>query len=541
MPDHLSQSGLRHGSRLEHGAAHTCDHIRWSRRDFLSTLGLAAMGSAVAFGGRSVQAFGRPLPTHTLPQDDRILVLIQLDGGNDGLNTVVPIEDDLYYNARPTLAIPKAQAVSPGALSPELGFHPSLAPLAPLFDDGDMAIIQNVGYAQPDLSHFRSTDIWTTASGADTVLQTGWVGRYIHESSPAFYEDPPEHPIAVQIGGPSLMFKGPNTNMGMAVRDLSRFERLVEDGRFYRLTGLPQTAYGDEMGYLRETANAAFRYAGAIQEAAGNGSNSVEYPDNSLATSLRVVAQLIKGGLETKIFMVSLGGFDTHADQADMHAQLLRELAGSVAAFLDDFPDGTRKDSLLVMTFSEFGRRVYENGSLGTDHGSSAPLFFFGRPVHGGLYGQRPALNDLDEGGNPRHDIEFRQVYATVMRDWFGLPPSTSDAILGGSFEPLTVLTGATGVATEPAEVPHGFRLHQNYPNPFNPHTVIAYTLAQPSAVRLEVFDVQGRRIRTLVDGRQPAGAHQVTFSGAELPSGTYLYRLQTPAGERTRQMMLLK
>jgi len=530
--------GPRYGSRLAHGHAHTCDHVRWSRRDFLRSLGLAATGTAFAWGSRAVQAFGQPVPAHRLPADDRVLVLLQLDGGNDGLNTLVPFEDALYYRARPTLALPKTQIV---AIAPDLGFHPSLASLAPVFAEGDMAVVQNVGYTRPDLSHFRSTDIWTTASDADVALQTGWVGRYIHEVTPDFRASPPQHPIAVQIGGPSLMFQGPDTNMGMAIRDLGRFESLVEEGRFYSLADVPPTVYGDEMGYLRDVANAAFRYAGAIQEAGTRGNNSVAYPDNPLAASLRVVAQLIKGGLETKIYVVSLGGFDTHADQADLHAQLLRYLAESVTVFLSDFAGDSRRDNLLVMTFSEFGRRVYENGSLGTDHGTSAPLFFFGRPVQGGMYGRRAALDDLDAGGNPIYDIEFRHIYATVLQDWFGLPPAASDALLGGPFEALSVLTGPTGTATEAADLPDGFTLHPNYPNPFNPHTMIAYALARPSTVRLTVFDAQGRRVRTLVDGHQGAGAYEVVFRGEGLPSGTYHYRLQTEAGVRSRSMLLLK
>lgn len=541
MCDHNTPSShhVRHGIRLEDGHAHTCDHIRWSRRDFLSTLGMAAFGGSVGLGSRSVQAFGALAHYPEALESDRILVLIQLDGGNDGLNTLVPFRNDVYYNARPNVSI-SSNVVLP--ISDEIGLHPALASLERRYQDGEMAIVQNVGYDQPVLSHFRSTDIWTSASDSEEIIQTGWVGRYLQNAVPNFMENPPEQPLAVQIGGPSLMFQSSITNMGMSIRDLDRFERLVEEGRFYRLDGVPATAFGDEMMYLRDIANSAFRYAEAIQDAAQDAENTADYPDSFLAESLRVVARLIKGGLGSRIYMVSLPGFDTHANQLDEHEQLLREMAEGVDAFFNDLPEGSIKDNLAVMTFSEFGRRVEENGSAGTDHGTSAPLFIFGKGVEGGLWGTSPSLTDLDAEGNMHFETEFRQVYASVLRDWFGLDAATATALLGGTFAPIDgLLPGVSSVATQSSDVPITFSLEQNHPNPFHTATTIRFTLHQPSPIQLDVIDVRGRLVQRLLNAHRSSGTHEVVFDAETLPSGPYFYRLQTGASSQTRPMLLVR
>ena len=532
----------RHGYRLEHGKAHSKDHATWSRRDFLSGLGLSVAG-AVTLAGTPVRTFASSSLLHQLNkvETDRVLVLIQLSGGNDGLNTIIPYENDIYYQQRPSLAIAKQEAQQL-ALGQDVGMHPSFEVLESYFGDGHMAVLQNVGYPAPNLSHFRSTDIWLSGSDSETVVQTGWIGRHLDRAYPDFEDERPDYPLAVQIGGvSSLTTQGPETNMGMSLVSEEFFERLAEEGTLYDLNGLPSTAFGNEMGYLRSVANDSFIYADAVQQAAQGGVNSVEYPGgNPLGQSLSIVARLIKGDLGARIYHVTLGGFDTHANQAGAHTQLLRQLAEGVNAFISDITDGGMQDQVMLMTFSEFGRRVGQNGSFGTDHGTAAPLFLFGSGVRGGLYGNAPDLINLDPAENLVHEIDFRSVYGTLLQDWFGIETNTvEDVLLGYSYTSLDfVADPAQPVAVDSPEAPLQFGLAQNYPNPFGDNTTITYTLEQSGKVLLQVFDVTGREVKTLVRRTQSPGVHQVVFHSGDLPSGLYIYRLITPMGVSSKKMM---
>ena len=540
MSESQKQFGKRFGSKLEHGVAHAEDHKAWSRRSFLSTMGLAGMGGAFMFGGSPIKAYGhnRLLAPLGAVETDRTLVLIQLDGGNDGLNTIVPITNDIYYQARPTLAVRANQTLP---LTSDLGMHPSMAAIEDVYGDGQMAIVQNVGYENPDLSHFRSTDIWTSASDANVFDSTGWTGRSLEAMYPDFGDNPPLQPLGVQLGGASMLFQGRANNVGMTLENPEVFERLAETGQIFSVANLPTTTYGEEMRYTRQVANSAFRYAGALQDAAQIGQNRVSYPEGFLAQNLAIVAKLIKGQLGTRLYVVSLEGFDTHAEQIPLHPMLLQELTTSVKAFMQDLQADNMMDNVLVMTFSEFGRTIWENGSAGTDHSTSAPLFLFGPGAQGGLYGSSPDLSRVNQDGDPIFDIDFRTIYASVLQDWFGLESATVASVLGQSFTTLPIIQAPTGTSTESAPVPQAFALQQNYPNPFNPQTSIPYMLHRSERVRLRVFDVQGRLVSTLVDQQQRAGQHTVTFDANRLPSGVYFYRLETPSGVQTREMTLVR
>ena len=510
-------------------------------------MGLATAGGAIFLGGTPVRAFGQsPLLAHLQRlETDRVLVFIQLNGGNDGLNTVVPITNDLYYNRRPQIAIPATQALAiPGSV--DLGLHPSFSALSPVYDDGRMAVLQNVGYPDPQLSHFDATDIWLTASNSDDILSTGWMGRYLDVDFPDFSETPTSYPLAVQMGGTSaLLFQGPAANMGMSLASPELFERIAEEGILYQTADLPDTTFGREMAFVRTVANDSFLYADAVQQASETGQNQASYPESSLGQNLSIVARLIKGQLGARIYHVSLGGFDTHANQGGpngQHANLLRTLADATKAFLDDLEADGWSERVLVTTFSEFGRRVGQNGSGGTDHGTAAPMFLFGAGVEGGLYGNAPNLNDLDQTGNLRFEIDFRSVYATVLQDWFGLAAPSVQGVLGGSFDALPLISDpAMPTALEEEPVPETFTLHQNYPNPFNPATTLSFTLQRTERVTLRVFDAQGRLVQTLLDATQPAGQHSLAFDAGHLASGSYFYTLQTTAGVKTRQMTLVR
>ncbi len=539
---HASPPAPRHGAALEHGSAHTEDHNRWSRRNFLKQMGLAMAGGTMMLGHTPIKAMGSPSLLRRLQQldTDRILIILQLGGGNDGLNTVVPFNNPVYYRNRPTLSLRREQTIR---ISDELGLHPSLAPLESYYGDGHMAVVQNVGYPLPDLSHFRSTDYWETGSDPSQEYTTGWAGRYLGETIPDFLENPPSSPLAVQIGrGGSRLFHGPDANMGMSLANSTLFERIATTGQLYSMENLPDTTFGREMTFMRRVVNDSFKFSGAIQDATQGDLNSVEYPQGSkLSEHLAIAAQLIKGDLGARIYSVTLNGFDTHANQINFHATLLNDLATSLDAFMRDLEADNLMDRVLIMTYSEFGRRIYENGSRGTDHGSAAPLFVLGGNMNGGVYGDLPDLINLDETENIPYQIDFRSVYAGVMERWFEMPPETVTEVLGGPFEAVPFAGERSTVATHTDELPVGFALSQNYPNPFNPSTQITYTLGRAANIRLRVYDAAGRHVRTLFDGRQPAGTYTRSFDAGTLPSGTYLYRLDTPEGRQTRRMVLVR
>ena len=537
---HKNTPKNRHGSSLEHGQAHEKDHQSWTRRSFLSTLGIGALGSGLMLGGIPVNAMARTKFLNRLSSanNNRVLILIQLGGGNDGLNTVIPVENDVYFQKRPTIAISKNESIS---LSDDIGLHPAMGSLSPMWSEGNMAVFNNVGYENPNRSHARSTDIWTSASNSDQMMGTGWAGRYLVEDNPDFIANPPEFPLGVRIGGSSTLFQSEFGNLGVTFGGASQFAQFLEQGGFYNEENTPDNDFGRSLSFARKIANSSFRYLEAIQDAADNSTNLNEYPNSGLSRSLSVVARLIRGGLQTKVFLVSKGGFDTHNNQGSTeggHADLLRDVADSVQAFYADLASDGLNDRALTMTFSEFGRTLDENSSQGTDHGSSAPVMVFG-PVNGGIYGEHADLIDLDRSGDPVYGMDYRNIYANILDNWFELESAGMSAVLDGEYEDLGFLNVATHAS--PNSKPFAFKLNQNYPNPFNPSTMIQFTLPASVNVRLQVFDVQGRLVQTLIDGNVPAGEQSIRFDGSNLSNGTYLYRLETPYGAASRKMTLIK
>ena len=527
------------GSKLEHGAAHQATHDRWTRRNFLGSLGLMA-GGALMLGPTPVRAFQpTSLMTHLHQQEsDRVLVLVQLFGGNDGLNTLIPFEDDEYYRVRPSLAIPKSEVIP---FHDNQGFHPSFSSLAPLYDQGKMGIIQGVGYPDPDLSHFRSTDIWLTSSEPKEYLKSGWIGRSVETMLDQMGQL--DHPLAVQLGSAApLLFKGTQRTTGMTINNPEQFDRLAGSGKLYDTDAVPDSLLGEELAFARSITNDAFRFAGTIQSAAQTGTNSVDYPQyRDFGTNMAIVARLIKGNLGAKIYHVVLNGFDTHVRQANRHQVLLQTIAESISALTEDLASEGRDKEVLIMTFSEFGRRVEENGSSGTEHGTSAPLFLFGPRVHGGIYGSIPSLTDLDQFGNLQFQFNFRNVYHNVLQDWFGFSPDLTSSVIGQDYANIGFINNAVGINTVGEQPPRSFSLSQNYPNPFTDQTTITYELAETGPVQLQVFDLQGRLIRDLAQGTQPAGKHAVTFSADRLPAGTYMCRLSANGSQETRKMILVR
>lgn len=507
------------------------------RRKFLRQLGVFAGASTMSMtlGSVPLKAFGRTLKkTGTL--NGKVLVLIQLSGGNDGLNTVVPFEDDLYYNARPSIAIRKTDVVK---LNPLTGLHPSLQPFKEFYDSGKLAIVQNVGYPQHNRSHFRSTDIWLSGSDSDEYISDGWVGRFLGNSVVGDSNYNLDHPMAISLGSTQdtlLSCTCQSGSLGISFEDPNQFFQLI-NGSSADTDPPPDTIAGNQLKYVKEIAARSIKFAEIIKEKADTIDNQVNYPNTDLADQLSIIAQLVAGGLETPVYLASMGGFDTHSNQLGRHSNLLNNVAQSMSAFQRDLELLGVADRVVTMTFSEFGRTVEQNGSAGTDHGAAAPLFVMGNNVNGGIWGDNPDLSDLDSSGDNKYKFDFRQIYATLLRDQLGAGPEEMDNILFKEFDTLPLIS----VKHITSGGPRAFELNQNYPNPFNPRTRISYTLRLPQIISLKVHDAAGREIETLFKGYKEAGTYQISFGGNKYPSGIYYCHLISGSYRKTIKMMLIK
>lgn len=404
-----------------------------TRREFLR-LGGAGLG---------LLAFSRFAPSFLVQstlaaqpaaaRDQPILVLIQLAGGNDGLNTLVPFEDDHYRRLRPTLGLAKKDVLKIDGLQ---GLHPAMTALHGLVQDGKAGIVQNVGYPNPNRSHFRSSEIWETASGSSDFVATGWLGRYLDNAcagAPRLAAEPAA--IHLSDGLPqSLSSAQDHSTFGLLPN--RRFSRESPD-QLRLLENLSETGSStvadDNAGFLRHTLMDSLVTEKRVQAILDRYQPAANYPGNHFAVSLRNVAGLIAAGLSTRVYFVSLTGFDTHSNQASTHQNLLKTLSEGMKAFQTDLEAHQLDDQVTTMTFSEFGRRPSENESRGTDHGTAAPLFIMGSRVKGGLHGT-PASLALQPNQDVTFSTDFRQVYATLLDQWMGSP---SDAVLGDKFQPL--------------------------------------------------------------------------------------------------------
>lgn len=361
----------------------------------------------------------------------KILVVIQLSGGNDGLNTIVPIDNDLYYGNRPSLGIRKDNAI---VINDEMGFHPSLEALRPVLDRGEMSIVSSVGYPNPNRSHFRSMDIWHSASDEDRQLQTGWIGRYLDSNCSSCSD--PYH--AVEIGDElSLALKGSQRD-GFAMRSPEKIRRTATNPLHVHLAkSYPDRKLDPNVDYLYKTMIEVQESAAYLYQQSKKKRSNGNYPRHPFANGLKQIAELIMADTDTKIYYVSLSGFDTHVNQLARQNYLLKVYSESVNAFVQDLRDSKLLEDTLVMTFSEFGRRVKENGSRGTDHGTANNVFFFGgRLAKPGLVNGMPDLSNLVQG-DLKHQIDFRSIYSTILEDWL---ESDSSRILSGSFDKLSII-----------------------------------------------------------------------------------------------------
>jgi len=375
----------------------------------------------------------------TADERDTVLVVLQLTGGNDGLNTVIPYADDAYARARPTIRFSEKEVLR---IDDQLGFHPRMTAFHRLFREGRLMIIQGVGYPNSDRSHERGLPIWQTADPALSCIRTGWLGRAVDARPdadlPAVFVGPIAQPLALRAERrivPSIRTTG-----DLAMQELPGPSDTGAIRR--RAASIPRAGASSLLEHVRRSAIRSFEIDARIDEILRSTGRGSEYPDLRLAATLRDVAQIIRADLGVRILFAELGGggiggFDNHANQRGNHCALLHQLSESVGAFVADLARDKLLDRVLLMTFSEFGRPLAENGRRGTDHGAAAPIFLAGGRLKGGLAGAHPSLTDLD-GGAQRFHTDFRRVYATVLDRWLGFD---SRAILGGSFEPLEIFS----------------------------------------------------------------------------------------------------
>ncbi|MBK9177674.1 MAG: DUF1501 domain-containing protein [Flavobacteriales bacterium] len=523
-----------------------------NRRHFLRT------SSVATIGGFAVQGFGSPLLQalrKSRSAEDRVLVIVQLYGGNDGLNTVIPLDQySVLTNKRPNVLIPQNQVLPLAGLG-ATGLHPAMTGMQELWEMGKLSVVQGVSYPEPNLSHFRATDIYETGADADQLLNSGWSGRYLnfeYPNYPAGYPnaDMPD-PLAIRVGGPigpGLQYQG--VSMGASI--FSTNDQLNLSGNIYNDPAIADCS-GGKLSFVRQVQRQTDLYGDVIEAAAAVGCNqSTLYPTGNapgaeLAQALKIVAQLICGGLKTKIYWVSISGFDTHAQQVDgdntsigTHADLLQGLSDSIHAFQDDLSLLGLEDRVLGMTFSEFGRRIVDNASLGTDHGTAQPMFLFGSQVIPGMLGTNPEIPDsATYQTNLAMQYDFRSVYASVLKDWFCLEEADIDAVLLNTYQPLAVIDPGGCLGSDIREVNQraGADLLSAYPNPFTERTTLRYT-SQGGRVLIQVFNEQGQLIQTVVNQPMAAGSYTVDVDLGPLPAGVYYARLQNESSQQVRNLV---
>lgn len=401
------------------------------RRDFLKQSAFTTAGTLLV--PHFLKAYEMQMLEQASGTNGKILVVVQLSGGNDGLNTVIPYRNDIYYRERPTLAIRPEKVLT---LTDDIGLHPAMTPLKALYDEGLVTIINNVGYPNPDRSHFRSMDIWQTASDSDQYLRSGWVGRYLDATCSGKAQEPYR---TIEVDDTlSLAMKGNNLD-GLAVLDP---KKLYNQTRSPLVQGLnqnhkPDSHEPESVAYLYKTLAETVSSAAYVYDKTKITSSTTTYPNHELGNRLKTVAQFIQSGVGTSVYYVSISGFDTHVNQPGQQERLLGQYAEAMGAFMTDLKATGHQNEVLVMTFSEFGRRVRQNASNGTDHGTASNVFLIG----GGLPARRvlneaPNLTSLDDG-DLVYTVDFRQIYATLLRDYLG---ADDVAILGRKFDGVKIV-----------------------------------------------------------------------------------------------------
>jgi len=544
------------------------------RRGFLKKLPIVA-GASFVMNNLPLNALSKSAPLHRLAatsDNDRVLILIQLHGGNDGLNTVIPIDQYAeYYQLRPNLAIPdhgKRKYIDLDSslnVEDQIGLHPDLTHMKDLYDHGKLNIVQNVAYDNVNGSHFRSRDIWFMGGDYNEYLPSGWMGRFLDHEYSGYPDNYPNaempDPLAIEIGnGVSLAFHRNNgIPTAISIQNPNQFYDLITSVGGAPPESIANTHYGQELQWIMDIEEKSNQYAGRLKEVYEKGSNSqnVNYPElypfnapsgrikNRLAPQLKMIARLLDGGVKTKIFLARLGGFDTHAEQVESydstmgtHAALLYHISSAMKAFQDDLKELGIEDRVLTMTFSEFGRRAFSNGSYGSDHGTAAPMFVFGKMVKPGVTGTNPDLSNLNNG-NLVHQFDYRQVFTSAIVDWLEADSDAVDATLFSDWVDSRVTIVGNGITgTKEGFFKERNYLQDCYPNPVQDKTVFGFRINSKGWVRLELLDMQGKLIKVLIDEERKEGLHHITSDLNSLKKGTYIYRIQSGNIEQTKKLV---
>lgn len=546
-----------------------------NRRDFMRLSALMGSGMYLQLNGVPLHAFqGNGVLEEIAMKsfNDRVLILIELHGGNDGLNMVIPIDQyGNYYNLRPNIAIPQTGSRKYIPLDLNLpdnrkvGLHPDMVSAKAMYDDGNMAVIQNVSYENSNGSHFRSRDIWQMGVSYDEYVSSGWMGRYLEHYFPGYPTNYPNatvpDPLAIEIGrGVSLAFhREEGIPAGLSIEDPNAFYNLINSVGVEPPINLPDSHAGNEIEYMMQIERQSNNYAGRLRDVYNAGSNSsTVYPDlypfiapgdaihNPLAPQLKIISRLLSGGIGTKIFLCRIGGFDTHANQVESnntsmgkHAALMYHISAAVKAFYDDLRNLGLADRVLSMTYSEFGRRAASNASYGTDHGNAAPMLIFGTCLNPGVYGENPNLGDLQNGNIPmQHD--YRQVFSSVVKDWFQASDAAIDQVRFQDY----IDNRVDYIKCKELSTSELFKENlwmKCYPNPSSSATTVDYYLHKAAHVEIEVKDITGRSVATLVNAHSNEGKHSLDVDLSHFQSGTYIFTLKTNNSVSITQKVILQ
>ena len=568
------------------------------RRNFIKKLSLAAVPFTI--GGIPLRLMAENSLTRMASEstNDRVLVIIQLHGGNDGMNMVIPVEAyDQYYSRRANIAIPAKNSVrkmialdSTLKSDAQVGLHPDLIAMKDLYDRGRMTIVQGVSYKNNNGSHFRGRDISFMGGSFDDYFSSGWVGRYLQqEFAPKIYpNDFPnaemKDPLAIEMGSDvSLIFhQAGNIPTSISLSDPEQFAKLVGELEGFKDDGidprgkppvaLNNSPYGKELNWILDLEDKSEDYADRLYDVYKKSPvSTVTYPEkypfnapagslkNGLTPQLKLIARLLDGGgagqgVKTKVFLVKMGGFDTHAEQVESydptmgsHAALIYHIASAMKAFQDDLKARGLEDRVLSLTTSEFGRRIHSNGSYGTDHGTGGPMFIFGNGVQPGVVGKVPDLTKE----NVEMQYDYRQVYANILKDWMLVDENKINKDIffknfingpkeegSGNYEPLPIASQVISGVKEDF-ISKRFGLLDCYPNPTSDQTTIGFRINTTGHVKLNLMDNSGRILKELLNEEKDPGEHYVTVNVADLQSGTYLYQIKSGILRDTKKLIV--
>ena len=522
--------------------------VKLNRRDFIKLSTIASASLPLTLNGFSLFANQKPKEYSFLENNENILVLIQLQGGNDGLNTVFNLNQyDNLQSVRSNIIIPENELLT---LHDENCLHPSMMGMKKMYDEEKLGIVQNVGYPDQNRSHFRSTDIWNSASDSEDYVSSGWLGRFFNENHSEFPENYPNtenpDPFAITVGKiVSETCQGPNINFSMALSDPEN-----PGTAFAANSGnIPNNCYGDALTFVNNTVKQTNAYADAIKTASNKGNNlSEKYTTsnkNKLAGKLKNVARLISGGLKTKVYIVQLGGFDTHDNQiidvdkkTGRHGSLLQELSDAIAAFQDDLQLLGIDKKVMGMTYSEFGRRIRSNGGLGTDHGTAAPLFLFGSCAKNQILGDTPEIDtqvDIKEGVPMQYD--FRNIYSTILTDWMGGSKTNVDSVLFKNFNTLPLFKSGCSAALSTNDFLEEILDINVYPNPASHSISIKFT-GNNETVKITLYNTIGAVVKNIINKNYTTAQHTLVVDIQQLPKGNYFIHFQTKNISKTKKLV---